>query len=1534
MKKLFFLFIIVFTFKGFSQAITVNTNSYSVPQLVNNILINSPCVSATNITWSTGTNYGSSNGIGYFQNTNPSFPMQSGVMLTTGNAMNAAGPNTSLLNDGSASWVGDADLEATLAAAGIPMTSANATILEFDFTPISSHFSFEFIFASEEYGNFQCQFSDAFAFLLTNVSTGVTTNLAVVPSTTTPISVVTIRDFLYNSSCPSANAQYFGEFNGGSAGANAAINFNGQTIPMNASAVLIPDTPYHIKLVIADRTDYEADSAIFLSSESFNIGQDVLGADLTVANGTAICPGDAHTYNTGLDTSMFDITWTKDGAVIPNENGPSYTVTAPGTYEVTYDSITDTCPPVTNVVVVEYFSVMTTPNPITLYRCDSGAATYVFDLSLNTPVLMNGMHPQTQISYHSTAANANNNVNPLPLNYTSAGNQTIYVRIKNGASTCFIVKSFQLLTAPGPVANQPQDLRVCASNTTNIYGYFNIAAQTPTVLGGQSTVTNVVTYHYYAADANTGANPIGPGLFLGTNNVTIYVRVANVSDPACFVITTFKLFVSILPQVDVMENVIVCEDYVLPPLTHGNYFSAIGGGGVALFAGDVITETQTIYIYNESGTVPNCIAGSSFKVTIIDPLTLSPGSGTHCGGFMLPVLEYGDYFTQPGGNGTPLFAGNVVSNTQTVYIHYEALEAPFCVVDISFDVTIIPKPLVFDQPNVFDCTSFTLPALSVGNYYTAPNGGGTQLAAGTVITTSQTLYIYAATGVAPHICSDQDQFTITIGYSTPANISQCGPYTLPALPGTGKYFTQAGGNGTEIPAGTVIDAAQMIYVFFADNATCMGDLHFYVQISQPPVDTIDDITVCGSYTLPTLTNGAYFTGSGGTGTPLNAGYVVTTTQTIYIYSQFNAACSNESTFTVTVNTPPVIDPRGDQEPCNSFVLTQLTNGNYFTGPGGTGTMLPAGTILTTSQTVYIYAASNSTPPCTSESSFELTIFSIEADDPADVVACDSYVLPPLTIGNYYILPGGPAGGEGTMLSAGDVISDTTLLYVYTESGERINCSDENEFTITINDTPIIPAVADQFACNSYTLPALPIGKYFTAAGGTGTMLNAGDVLTTTQTVYIYAETLTTPNCSSEKSFTVTVFNVDDRADVLTCESYVLPALNVGKYYTAPGGTGTLLNAGTAITTSQTIYIYATAPFNPACSDETSLDITIIDQPIVNAIPTALVKVCDEDGENDGVTAFDLTTLTATALGAQTGTEFSIAYYESVANANAQTNPVTTTTAHTIYIRINNALAPSCFALRTINILVNKLPIPTPVGGIICFDTETQTLLGDPLTMQSGLSSSLHTFEWTNAAGDIVGTGANFTAQAPGDYTVVATKTATGCVSEPVTVTVIQSEPALITYTVTEDFADSQTITVIANGTGDYEYMLDNGVFQNSPIFNNVSSGMHLVTVHDKNGCGPDGTADALVVNYPHYFTPNGDGYNDTWNIRDLREQADSKINIYDRYGKLITQIAPHGAGWDGTYNGEMLPSTDYWFVVNYSEDGMAKEFRAHFSMKR
>ncbi|PZR07021.1 MAG: hypothetical protein DI539_24175, partial [Flavobacterium psychrophilum] len=125
----------------------------------------------------------------------------------------------------------------------------------------------------------------------------------------------------------------------------------------------------------------------------------------------------------------------------------------------------------------------------------------------------------------------------------------------------------------------------------------------------------------------------------------------------------------------------------------------------------------------------------------------------------------------------------------------------------------------------------------------------------------------------------------------------------------------------------------------------------------------------------------------------------------------------------------------------------------------------------------------------------------------------------------------------------------------------------------------------------------------------------------------------------------------------------------------------------------------------------------------------------------------------------------------------------------------------------------------------------------------------------------------------------------------------------------------------------------------SNVFTNVSPGSHTVTVRDTNPDACDETiiTGAEVVDYPNFFTPNGDNFNDFWNVIGLN-QPDAKIYIFDRYGKLLKQISAVGKGWDGTYNGAQMPASDYWFTVTYREYNgsisVTKEFRAHFSLLR
>ena len=148
--------------KVLAQYIQVD-DSYTAQNLVQNVLINSPCAGVSNFSVSGG-NFGTGeNSYGYFSAGSSSFPFANGIVLSTGKATSAMGPNASILSEDAPGWTGDSDLENALSIS----STSDATVLEFDFTPLTSQVSFDYIFASEEYhGTAPCTYSDCCAFLL------------------------------------------------------------------------------------------------------------------------------------------------------------------------------------------------------------------------------------------------------------------------------------------------------------------------------------------------------------------------------------------------------------------------------------------------------------------------------------------------------------------------------------------------------------------------------------------------------------------------------------------------------------------------------------------------------------------------------------------------------------------------------------------------------------------------------------------------------------------------------------------------------------------------------------------------------------------------------------------------------------------------------------------------------------------------------------------------------------------------------------------------------------------------------------------------------------------------------------------------------------------------------------------------------------------------------------------------------------------------------------------------------------------------
>ncbi|TXD83722.1 T9SS type B sorting domain-containing protein [Subsaximicrobium wynnwilliamsii] len=496
--------------------VTVDQEEYTVEQLVTDVLINSPCAQVTNITFSTGTNFGSTNGIGYFEAEEGSFPFTEGLVLTTGNASRAAGPNFDNLSDGfEGDWVGDADLDAIVAD-----ETFNATIVEFDFVPLSNEISFDFIMASEEYdqGFFECEYSDAFAFFLTDED-GNTTNLAVLPGTNTPILVTNIHPD--NGSCPAVNEEYFGEY---IPTGLPPISFDGRTAVFTAFSEVNLGETYHIKLVIADARDTAFDSGVFLKAGSFDIGEIDLGADITVEAGTATCNGAPVT----IQTTAVNVNhvWYKDGFEIVGETSNVLTVTEEGTYTV--QIIFSAQCNVSDEIVIEYLPLpQIAETPPSLVGCSIGAGTAVFTLEDNNTEILAGVDDNSNytISYHLSEEAATNGDNALQSPYTSVSNpQTVYALVTNNTTGCEETTSFDLILGiePETTFTEDFDYEVCPDAVNPII-------ITATAVNYELSNVNIQWYRDGQPEPIAGQS----GLTLPVLEGDIYTIVVTFNDTGC-----------------------------------------------------------------------------------------------------------------------------------------------------------------------------------------------------------------------------------------------------------------------------------------------------------------------------------------------------------------------------------------------------------------------------------------------------------------------------------------------------------------------------------------------------------------------------------------------------------------------------------------------------------------------------------------------------------------------------------------------------------------------------------------------------------------------------------------------------------------------------------------------------------------------------------------------------------------------------------------------------------------------------------------
>ncbi|MEM0575770.1 T9SS type B sorting domain-containing protein [Flavobacterium polysaccharolyticum] len=378
-----------------------------------------------------------------------------------------------------------------------------------------------------------------------------------------------------------------------------------------------------------------------------------------------------------------------------------------------------------------------------------------------------------------------------------------------------------------------------------------------------------------------------------------------------------------------------------------------------------------------------------------------------------------------------------------------------------------------------------------------------------------------------------------------------------------------------------------------------------------------------------------------------------------------------------------------------------------------------------------------------------------------------------------------------------------------------------------------------------------------------------------------------------------------------------------------------------VTKSQTIKAQVTNTITNTnngvpCYDETTIKFTVDVHPIANAVN--IPAACDDDNpsDTDGLNTFDTSTIESQLLNGQTG--MVVRYFD--ANNNPLPSPLPnpfTTATQNVRATVENPKNTTCIEETLLSFVVNPLPnINLNTDGsedaLVCTNLPTFAVQLNA-GINDGSPINNYSYVWKKDGAVLAGqTSYTLDVNSEGVYTVEVVA-AQGC-SRTRTIKVTLSDIAKIESVEIVDLTDVNKVTINVSGQGDYEYSLDDatGPFISSNVFENIPSGIHTIYVNDKNRCGIV-SKEVAVIGAPKYFTPNGDGYNDYWNVKGTNTLSNSKsvIRIFDRHGKLLKQIFPNSNGWDGTFNGQSLPSDDYWFTV-VLEDG--REIKGHFALKR
>ena len=1038
-----------------------------------------------------------------------------------------------------------------------------------------------------------------------------------------------------------------------------------------------------------------------------------------------------------------------------------------------------------------------------------------------------------------------------------------YIYTVLGSGTCPDATAEVVVTLiPAPTPDAGLDISVCAETTVTI--------------GADPVYT--VEGATYSWDNSAGSGTLdlsGGGQDHGQVDVTPLTTttyILTVTDGVCSATDDIEITVLPIPLITPQLDLVACDSLQLPAISGtltGNegFYSGTGGTGTAYSTGDWIsTSMATIYIYDETMTLPNCFDEVSFAITITPSPGLTVQDTATCSPNTIDLTDVTYWSTDVGtitffeSDGITAVGDETAVGAGTYII---AADNAGCITSLPVVVTVNATPVLTVQdtttcsPNTVDLTDGAYWSTDVGTITFFESDGITAVGDETAVGAGT--YIIAADNAG---CITSLPVVVTVNATpvlTVQDTTTCSPNTVDLTDGaywstdvgTITFFESDGitavGDETAVGAGT--------YILSADNSGCISTAIVVVIVIPLPVFTVQDTTTCSPNTV-SLIDFTYWSTDIGVITyfEANGTTIIADPTTVgagtYILSSNNLGCIATAPVVVTVNASPVIAAAGlDPALCNT--VDGEIEVTLSSGPTSLGVLAWAGSASGTNGSADITVDSpdinglgagsynvtfTDANGCVSNT--ELIVlnnpFAPIIDPISSIVSCAAYdlALANVTGANintsgalsFYSLTGGPsAPGQQVIIDQTFTAFTDTTIFVYDENGA---CSAEIQFNITINTTPTL-TVQDTTTCSPSSVDLTDVTYWSTDVGtitffesdgitpvlnpttvGAGTYVLSANNLSCITSAPVVVTANTTPTLIVQDTTTCSPNTID-----LTDVAYWSTDVGTITFFESDGitvvGDETAVGAGTYILSADSLGCITTEP----------LVLTVTPLPVLTVQDTA---ICSPN-------TVDLTDATywSTDIGV-------ITYFE--ADGTTTVADETAVGAGTYILSADNA---GCITTAPVVLTVTPLPVLTVQDTTTCSPNTIN--LTDPTYWSTGVGTITY-FEsdGTTVVGDetIVGAGtyilsadnAGCVTTAPVILTVNTTPLILAVGSDPLTCNATDGE---IEVTLSAGSTSSGVLdwTGTASGTnGSADITTD------SPDITDLGAGSYNVTFTDVNGC--------------------------------------------------------------------------------------------------